>query len=166
MDDAIALILPAAFFFILNRKNPGLKIMPAKALLIISALFIILAAAALVLKHSAPGRLVWFFPAAWLLAAASFNFFSGLKSPEYYFYELLFMAVIASFLMIAPGPYTPYLFFISFFIFLFMAPPVYNGFLNGGGFYPSFLFMIFSVCFIKILIFGALPPWISAPAAA
>ncbi|MGD0565768.1 MAG: hypothetical protein ABSA34_00370 [Candidatus Goldiibacteriota bacterium] len=165
MDDALTFIVPAAFFFILNRGNPGLKKFPSRNPAIISALFIILSAAALVLKYSAPGQLVWFFPAAWLLILTSFNFSAGLNRPGFYFYELLFMAVIASFLMLTPGPLTPYIFFISFFIFLLLASPAYNNFLNEAGFYPSFLFMIFSLFFVKLFILGALPPWISAPAA-
>lgn len=166
MDDVFAFVVPASFFFIFNRNEPGLKTRPSKPAAVAAVLLSVLILAALALKYRAAGSLIWFFPSAWLFVLASFNMLTGLNSAGYYFYEVVFMAVIASFLMTAPGPFTPYVFSVSFFTFLLMASPAYSRLLTGGGFYASFLFMIFSVFFVKTLILGALPPLISAPAAA
>ena len=165
MDDVLVFVLTAACFAVLNRRDPSFRVKPSKISVAAALFYLALTAAALALKYLAPVHLIWFFPAAWLAVLASFNLIYGAGSPGLYFYEILFIADTASFLMMPQGPLTPYIFFISSFIFLLMTPPAYRGLLDGKNLYPSFFFMLFSVFFVKIFILGRLTPWISAPVA-
>ena len=165
MDDALVFVFTAACFAVLNRKDPSFRVKPSKRSVAAAMFYLALTASALALKYLAPAHLIWFFPAAWLAVLASFNLIYGAGSPGLYFYEVLFIADVVSFLMMPQSPLTPYIFFISLFIFLLMTPPAYRGLLDGGHLYPSFFFMLFSVFFVKMLILGRLTPWISAPVA-